>query len=74
MSGNFKFAQGMRVILKGGAPKSLTIFGSGPFEIVRILKPQRLIFLRGQQDFQISFARALKWLDICPFQLLQNSS
>ncbi|MHA2279592.1 MAG: hypothetical protein ACXAC5_01690 [Promethearchaeota archaeon] len=74
MSASFKFTEGMWVIFKPGIPSSLKVFGRGPFQIVKILRPQRTIFLRGQQDFQISFARALKWLERCPAQLIQNPS
>lgn len=61
---NTRFIEGSWLVLKSSAPLYLRCFGAGPFQIIKRIK--RRLFLRGQQDFQLTVADALKYFDPAP--------
>ena len=59
-----KLLEGSWLVLKSAAPLFLQVFGTGPFVVRKRL--ERELILRGQQDFHVTHAEALKFYDLAP--------
>lgn len=64
MPAKINLEEGTWIRLKPAAPLHLRKFASSPAQIVKRINRQ--LFLRGQQDFQISIAVALKHFEPAP--------
>lgn len=72
---NNKLQERAILSLKASAPPSLRIYGTGPFQVLKVFRKQRLLLLRGQAEFQATFADVLKHFDLSPgLKILENSS